>query len=264
MSYQPGTGLVYIPAQHDAVTFPDAGIDRASWRNQPFQLGLGVATTRKPAAPPPIGSLQARDPVRQKRVWSVPLKTFWNGGTLATAGNLVFQGTADGKLTAYRATDGAVRWTFDSGLGISAPPITYRVGGRQFVALLVGWSGGYAGTTDAGLGWAYGRHTRRLIAFSLEGRAVVPAQPPPTVVVPLTPPNFSVDPAQAKVGGMAPDLRTSATPFSFAALADVVRTGSRVARGMPAFPTLTDENLRALMHYLRHEALQSKLSPSRN
>ncbi len=168
-----------------------------------------------------------------------------------------------------------MRWSFDAGLGISAPPITYRVGGRQFVALLVGWGGGFAGTTDAGLGWAYGVQTRRLIAFSLEGRAVVPAQPPPRFAEPLTPPDFVVDPAQAKsgglvfmdcvmchgrsakAGGMAPDLRASAIPLSFEALADVVRTGSRVARGMPAFPTLTDENLRALMHYLRHEALQS-------
>jgi quinohemoprotein ethanol dehydrogenase len=282
MAYHPGTGLVYIPTQHDAVTFSDAGIDRATWRNQPFQLGLGVVTAREPSAPPPTGSLQAWDPLRRKRVWSVPLKTFWNGGTLATAGNLVFQGAADGKLTAYRATDGAVRWTFDAGLGISAPPITYRVGGRQFVALLVGWGGGYAGTTDSGLGWAYGAHTRRLIAFSLEGRAVVPAQPPPVIAVPLTPPDFTVDPAQAraggmvyldcvmchgrsaKAGGMAPDLRASAIPLSFEALADVVRTGSRVARGMPAFPTLTDENLRALMHYLRFEALQSPPAPTRN
>ena len=53
MAFHPGTGLVYIPTQHDAVTFSDSGIDRATWRNQPFQLGLGVATSRDTSSPPP-------------------------------------------------------------------------------------------------------------------------------------------------------------------------------------------------------------------
>ena len=62
----------------------------------------------------------------------------------------------------------------DAGIGISAPPITYDVDGKQYVALLVGWGGGASGLggdTQVQNGWAYGVHTRRLVAFSLDGRA---------------------------------------------------------------------------------------------
>ena len=62
-------------------------------------------------------SLEAWDPVNQKLIWSVPQDNFWNAGTLTTAGNLVFQGRADGKFLAYNAKTGAIVWTFDAGLG---------------------------------------------------------------------------------------------------------------------------------------------------
>ena len=58
---------------------------------------------------------------------------------LTTAGNLVFQGRLDGAFVAYRADTGEEVWSTDLGLGVSAPPITYAVDGRQYVALLVGW-----------------------------------------------------------------------------------------------------------------------------
>ena len=66
------------------------------------------------------GSLQAWDPVAQKQVWEVPLSEPWNPGTLTTAGNLVFQGTATGDLVAYNAQTGDELWRFPAGLGSSA------------------------------------------------------------------------------------------------------------------------------------------------
>ncbi|NIP79274.1 MAG: PQQ-binding-like beta-propeller repeat protein, partial [Gemmatimonadetes bacterium] len=90
-------------------------------------------------------SLQAWDPVRQELAWEVPLPGLYAPGTMTTAGNLVFQGRVDGTFVAYHAETGEELWSYDLGLGITAPPITYSVDGRQYVALLVGWGGVMAG-----------------------------------------------------------------------------------------------------------------------
>ena len=62
---------------------------------------------------------------QQKAAWHASYPVAEGGGVLATGGNLVFQGRADGVLAAYRATDGKQLWTFDAGTGIMAPPVTY-------------------------------------------------------------------------------------------------------------------------------------------
>ena len=65
------------------------------------------------AEPPkskPFGRLIAWDPVKQKEAWRQEHVSPWNGGTLTTAGNLVFQGTADGRFVAYNATTGEKLW----------------------------------------------------------------------------------------------------------------------------------------------------------
>jgi hypothetical protein len=79
--------------------------------------------------------------VAQRGVWEIPQETFWSAGTLTTAGNLVFQGRADGRFIAYDARTGDELWSFDTGLGISAPPITYGINGTLYIALLVGFGG---------------------------------------------------------------------------------------------------------------------------
>jgi len=90
------------------------------------------------------GALLAWDPVANRARWRVDYPQMWNGGTLTTAGNLVFQGTATGSFAAFAADDGKPLWSFDAKLGIVAPPITYQVNGRQYVSVLVGWGGGVA------------------------------------------------------------------------------------------------------------------------
>jgi quinohemoprotein ethanol dehydrogenase len=54
--------------------------------------------------------------------------------------------------------------------------------------------------------------------------------------------------------GMAPDLRASPIPLEKATFNEVVRNGAKVSMGMPAFPDMTDEQLTALMHYIRQQA----------
>jgi quinohemoprotein ethanol dehydrogenase len=94
----------------------------------------------------------------------------WNGGTLTTAGNLVFQGTADGRFIAYDARDGKKLWETPTGTGVIAAPSTYMVDGKQYVSIAVGWGGVYGHTT---------RHTDRkgpgtVYTFVIDGQAKAP------------------------------------------------------------------------------------------
>ena len=205
MSYNPGTGLVYIPTIHWQNRFTDADIDLENFQAEGWRLELGVgyefgASTRDDGA---TGTLQAWDPVRREQVWEIPVEGAWDAGTLTTASNLVFQGKANGHLRAYNALTGEQLWDENLGLGISAPPITYSVNGKQYLAILVGWGGAMSalgGQEMADYGWAYGEQTRRLLAFSLDGTRVVPVSAPPRVPTPLATSDFIVDGATAESG----------------------------------------------------------------
>jgi quinohemoprotein ethanol dehydrogenase len=284
MSYNPQTGLVYLPALHYATNFTDEGIDLDSWQAEEFVGGLGVIPLEGEAPEDYPASLIAWDPVKQEEVWTIPQKMTPNAGTLTTAGNLVFQGRADGNLLAYDASNGRVLWTYDLGLGIAAPPITYEIDGKQYISLLVGWGGGASGLGNLlssekhnpqQLGWSYGTHMRRLVTFSLDGMVNLPALPPPHFPKPIEAPEFIVNPTKAAYGaqlfgfcsschgggavaaGMAPDLRASEIPLIKEAFAAVVRDGAKIAAGMPVRPDITDEQLEALQHYIRQRAQET-------
>ena len=277
MSFNPNTGLVYIPVMELPGMFTDKGIDKSIWQSPNFAIDPGVEFARDDI---PVnagtGALRAWDPVAQKLRWEVKLPGVWNPGTLTTAGNLVMQGRTDGQLVAYRATDGKTLWQFDTGLGISAPPVTYTVNGKQHVALLVGWGGAgpaVGGSLQAQHGWAYRAQPRRLISFSLDGKAELPKLPPPVFAKPIKQEDFKVDDmlaqqgnvlytkhcvlchgAGAVSGGYAPDLRASTIPIYDDALQDVVIKGSRQTAGMPRFHEFSEGDLKALQHYIRREA----------
>jgi quinohemoprotein ethanol dehydrogenase len=76
-------------------------------------------------------------------VWRVEHVSPWNGGTLTTAGNLVFQGTADGRFVAFDAKAGKKLWESPTGSGAMAAASTYLVDGKQYVSIAVGWGGAY-------------------------------------------------------------------------------------------------------------------------
>ena len=282
MSYNPTTGLVYIPSLHLGMRYSDAGINIPAWRSPDWKedipgSGEGVAIAIFPNRRDGVAAtLQAWDPVAQKQVWEVKLPGSWNPGTLTTAGNLVFQGRADGNFVAYNATTGDELWRVSLGLGITAPPISYAVNGRQYVALLVGWGGllpAIGGGPMAMHGWPFGEQKRRLVAFSLEGTATLPQQPPPRVPRPVEAPDFVIDTAAAARGGrifgarctmchgpgaiaagQAPDLRASPVVLSSEAFAAVVRAGALLNRGMPRYAEFSDARLDELRHYIRRQA----------
>ncbi len=74
----------------------------------------------------------------QKKVWGIKEDLPFNGGTLSTAGNLVFAGNLHGEFRAIDAKSGKILWHKNLGSGIGAGPITYTIGGKQYVAVVVG------------------------------------------------------------------------------------------------------------------------------
>jgi alcohol dehydrogenase (cytochrome c) len=75
------------------------------------------------------------------------------GGMLATAGDLVFTGDAEGNFTAYDAENGRLLWSYQTGSGMRAEPIAYRLDGRQYIAISSGMGGAVGGYTGAGAPW---------------------------------------------------------------------------------------------------------------
>lgn len=148
MSFNPATGLVYLPAQN----VPIGLMDDKEWKynaDLPGRAGTGTGwntgmiINAQPPKSKPFGRLLAWDPVAQKVAWKVEHVSPWNGGTLTTAGNLVFQGTADGRFVAFDAKTGHKLWEAPVGTGAMAGASTYVVDGKQYVSIAVGWGGAY-------------------------------------------------------------------------------------------------------------------------
>jgi glucose dehydrogenase len=85
-----------------------------------------------------LGELIAWDPVKQQKVWGIKEATPFNGGTLATAGGILFAGNNSGVFRAIDAKTGTVLWSINLGSGIGAAPISFSVDGKQYVAVVVG------------------------------------------------------------------------------------------------------------------------------
>ena len=111
------------------------------------------ANAKAPASKP-FGRLIAWDPIARNEAWRQEQVSPWNGGTLTSAGNLVFQGTADGRFLAYNATTGQPLWTSHVGTGIVAAPVTYLIDDTQYVSIAVGWGGVYGLSQRASDEWA--------------------------------------------------------------------------------------------------------------
>lgn len=145
MAYNPTTQLVYLPTHINAYAY---GHD-SSWKFNEKVKNISLTNPNLPTKPDSTspadmdqGQLLAWNPITQKEVWRVNYpETYWNGGVMASAGGLVFQGTGTGKFLAYDATDGKILWEKNVGSGVIAPPITYMIDGKQYVSIAVGWGG---------------------------------------------------------------------------------------------------------------------------
>ncbi len=260
MSYSPLTGLVYIPAQQ----VPFAYVDDADfvYRAGEWNLGVTFNDTPLPRQPDALrtiqdslqGRLLAWDPVGQAEVWRIEHDAPWNGGTLATAGNLVFQGLTDQSFYAYRATDGALLWSYALQNAITTAPVSYEVGGQQFIAVTAGNGGGLP-LALAALDGPRQTPNGRVLAFRLGGKEELPAfDPEPLPPVTLERAGLAPSQAQLEEGfklfavhcstchgaeslstGVLPDLRTSAAVAQAALWRSIVLDGALTASGMVGF-----------------------------
>ncbi|WP_298286830.1 PQQ-dependent dehydrogenase, methanol/ethanol family [Novosphingobium sp.] len=283
MAYDPAQRLVYIPAQFAAYPyFPEK-----DWKPQAvgFNTGVDSAASAMPAIKEArdaaraatTGAVVAWDPVAQKERWRIPFKGPWNGGMLATAGGLLFQGNATGTFAAYSSKDGKQLWSFPAQTGVVAAPITFKVGNDQYVAVLAGWGGVWPLATGI-LSDISGptRNISRLLVFKLGGKAKLP-DAPPFEERPLNPPPLVGTPAtiaqganlygkyctvchgDAAIGGLLPDLRHSAMNTDYTAWQTVVHDGALVDNGMIGWSKyMTKEQIESIRHYVIKRAHEDK------
>ncbi len=294
MAYSPETQLVYIPAMEMAALYrPTPGFTpRAGQWNTgtipappdftPESLIDKVpGVTREFKEQLPTGHLLAWDPVEQKEVWRAEYEMPWSGGVLATAGNLVFQGTPWGILAAYKADTGEKLWESYTGSGVIAAPITFAIGGKQHIAVLSGWGGAYgmAGSrTERKAVRNVGRVLVYALGASLDGPE--PELPKETRLERIE--HDSSEDAIASgeslfsqhcqrchgygavSGNVVTDVRASSERV-FDNYDAILLEGRRVERGMPSFDgVLSPEDVAALKAYVLHrrdEWIERRASP---
>ncbi len=282
MTFDPQTGLVYIPAMDGAAIFvadknftyrPGAwntGADFAAVSNVVLQL---IKSGKPPA--PSVGYIKAWDPVAQKEVWQISMGGSWNSGLLSTAGGLVFGGDAYGMFSAYDARSGKKLWSIDLKTGILAPAIAYSIKGTEYIALLAGWggAGGLSAFRDPNTALSkYQTDQGRLFVFRLGGRKEVAALAPEGIP-PGEPPAQTADAATIQKGfdlyhrnclvchgffaqseGEVPDLRLAPREI-WDQYDDIVLGGALADGGMASFrDILSKDDVAAIRAYVLDQA----------
>jgi alcohol dehydrogenase (cytochrome c) len=141
IAFSPRTRMIYIPANNN-LCGSNMGTQPQYTPGRPF---VGISGSRpfiRPGATH-VGEVQAWNVDTGQKVWTHVYDKSPNwGGMLATAGGLVFSGgTADRKFHAFDAATGKLLWEFPTNSGILAPPTTFKVDGKQYVAVESGWGG---------------------------------------------------------------------------------------------------------------------------
>ena len=286
MSYNPKTGLVYIPAQQ----IPQGYLQDMNELDRRKVLGFNVGTSLtgtllpddkaafRAAVAATTGRLVAFDPRSGKVAWGVDHPAAWNGGTMTTAGNLVFQGTSLGRFRAYAADTGKQLLDLDMQSGIVSAPSTFRVNGVQYVAFMTSKGGAFP--LVAGVAGGATRkipNIPRLVVLKVGGTAKLPAPSATTTLAWNPPPQFGTA-AQIAAGkasfgrycmvchgdsaignGFTPDLRVSGTLANADAWKSVIIDGALKDRGMVSFAkVLTPQDAEALRAYVIDRSIWTK------
>jgi quinohemoprotein ethanol dehydrogenase len=253
MAYHPQLELVYIPV----IDVPNIV---TGYKDGNFDDTLEILTEvdGKPFSP---GKLVAWDPVDNEPRWTVGHDLPFNGGVLATAGNLVFQGDAYGRFNAYAADTGKALWSVATGSNITAAPVSYSLEGKQYVLIPVGAGGGIQFVYPEMHAGDNVRGPTRLMAFALDSDMamprveVAPSKLPPQPELKATAEEleagrqiFSLQckgchgkNAVARYGGSVPDLRY-ATVDTHKTWHGIVIGGALQTNGMPRFELGIDES----------------------
>jgi alcohol dehydrogenase (cytochrome c) len=128
------TGLLYAPVVEQCATY--------KLMKTEFAEGMaywgGSATPKKTEQ---WGEVKAIDPRTGRQIWSWRFDHPIVASVLATAGDLVFAGAPTGEFVALHARSGEELWRYQTGSGIHSSPVTYSVGGKQYIAVPSGWGG---------------------------------------------------------------------------------------------------------------------------
>ena len=259
MSFSPQTGLVYIPIHGTPFVYGKP----ASYNPVQMATNLGADFSGNAALDPKwvhdntYGRLIAWDPVNQKEVWRVERAGPANGGALATAGGLVFQGTGSGEFTALDAATGQQLWSAATQTGVVAAPMSYAIDGEQYVAIMVGTGSSWAMIGgDSNMKGFMLPNVSRLLVYKLGGTVQLP--PAPAMVrPPMDPPAATASADVVGRGaaaydtwcsschgagaigiGIIPDLRRTPLLRSADAWQQVVIGGERKSRGMASFASV--------------------------
>jgi mono/diheme cytochrome c family protein len=259
-SYNPDTGLVYIPAFVFPYELTRAGREEFA--------GFAKDTKYKNH-----GVLIAWDPLAKAERWHVDHPITINGGVLSTAGGVVFQGTP-GKLYVYDARTGAVLWSFDTHSIVLGAPSTVTVQGKQILLVPAGDGNAVASSKTAQLTTTPDTIAApsRLLAFALDGKATLPPPAPKMIRRPPLPRQAR---AMAELGralfeqngcgschgaqlvvsgnGRIPDLRNVPEPL-LRLMPQILRDGVFRSAGMPRFTSFSDQQIEQLQAYITNAA----------
>ena len=134
VSYDAGAGVLYVGTIHMAVTKTLVKFDNIKGAPPIYK----IENKPRPRAES-YGILTALDLKNGgKTLWTAKTPQPLVGGTLATGGGLVFVGEANGHFTAFDSSSGKSLWSYQTGAYVGAPPISYSVGGKQYVAVATG------------------------------------------------------------------------------------------------------------------------------
>jgi alcohol dehydrogenase (cytochrome c) len=141
IAFSPKTRMIYIPANNN-MCGSNLGVQMPYTPGKPF---VGITGSRPFTVPGAdhFGEVQAWNVDTGQNVWTHKYAKSPNWGSmLATAGGLVFSGgTNDRKLHAFDALTGKLLWEFPTNSGIEAPPTSFLIDGKQYIAIESGWGG---------------------------------------------------------------------------------------------------------------------------
>jgi alcohol dehydrogenase (cytochrome c) len=147
MSFNPLSGMVFVPAIENCAKFYNYGIKAKAAGLAPGPSGFKYLPGEA------HGKLMAIRAATGEAAWEVKTRTPLGGGALATAGGLVFTGDAEGNFGAYDDATGEPLWSYQTGSGIRAAPVSFEMGGRQYIAIASGMGGAVGGYTGPGAPW---------------------------------------------------------------------------------------------------------------
>ena len=143
-AYSPRTRMMYIPANNNLCSTM-AGVPVTYQKGQAFTGSKGGGTQLWPGADH-VGEVQAWNVDTGQKVWTHNYKMANWGPLLVTGGDLVFGGgTPDQKFRAFHAATGKLLWEFETSSGVEAPPSSFELDGRQYIAVMTGWGADASG-----------------------------------------------------------------------------------------------------------------------